>query len=99
MPTEPAAPVVPVVDARDVRRRYGETVAVDGVSLRIARGSCTALLGPNGAGKSTLSRMIGGVAPRDGGELRVFGLDPWAEQTRVKCRLGWVLQQDALARG
>jgi lipooligosaccharide transport system ATP-binding protein len=86
----------PVVDARDVVRRYGEFTAVDRVSVRIERGSCTALLGPNGAGKTTLSRMIGGVAPRNGGELRVFGLDPWADQTRVKSRLGWVLQQDAL---
>src|SRR5688572_3657275 len=39
--------------------------------------------------------MIGGVARRDGGDLSVFGLDPWAHQTRVKSRIGWVLQQDA----
>lgn len=86
----------PVVDACDVARRYGAVAAVDGVSLRIDRGTCVALLGPNGAGKTTLSRMIGAVAPRDAGALRVFGLDPWIDQVRVKSRIGWVLQQDAL---
>jgi lipooligosaccharide transport system ATP-binding protein len=85
-----------VVEARGVVRRFGDLVAVDGVSLRIARGECVALLGPNGAGKTTLSRAIGGVAPRSGGDLAVFGMDPWREQTRVKSRIGWVLQQDAL---
>ncbi|MCE9636178.1 MAG: ABC transporter ATP-binding protein [Planctomycetes bacterium] len=86
----------PVVDADNVVRRYGAFTAVDGVTLRVERGECVALLGPNGAGKTTLSRMIGAVAPRDGGGLRVFGLDPWADQTRVKSRIGWVMQQDAL---
>jgi lipooligosaccharide transport system ATP-binding protein len=86
----------PVVHAEGVVRRYGSVVAVDGVGLTISRGQCVALLGPNGAGKTTLSRMIGGVAPRDAGTLTVFGLDPWRDQTRVKSRVGWVLQQDAL---
>jgi lipooligosaccharide transport system ATP-binding protein len=85
-----------VVDARRLVRRYGDLAAVDGVDLRIERGSCVALLGPNGAGKTTLSRMVGALAPRNGGDLSVFGMDPWADQTRVKSRLGWVLQQDAL---
>jgi len=85
-----------VVAADGVVRKFGDFTAVDGVSLDIARGECVALLGPNGAGKTTLSRMIGGVAPRSAGALTVFGMDPWAEQTRVKSRIGWVLQQDAL---
>ena len=86
----------PVVLADGVVRRFGDAVAVDGVSLTIARAECVALLGPNGAGKTTLSRMVGGVARRDAGALTVFGMDPWARQTEVKSRIGWVLQQDAL---
>jgi lipooligosaccharide transport system ATP-binding protein len=85
-----------LVTAVGVVRRFGDFTAVDGVSLTIGRGECVALLGPNGAGKTTLSRMIGGVAQRSGGALSVFGMDPWLEQTRVKSRTGWVLQQDAL---
>jgi lipooligosaccharide transport system ATP-binding protein len=85
-----------VVLAEGVVRRFENVAAVDGVSLAIGRGECVALLGPNGAGKTTLSRMIGGVARRDGGALSVFGMDPWERQTEVKARIGWVLQQDAL---
>jgi len=86
----------PVVAASGVVKRYGAFAAVDGVSLEIPRGTCYALLGPNGAGKTTLSRMVGAVLPRDEGELRVFGLDPWERQSAVKARLGWVMQEDAL---
>ena len=85
-----------VVLAEGVLRRFEGVAAVDGVSLVLGRGECLALLGPNGAGKTTLSRMIGGVARRDGGSLSVFGMDPWERQTEVKARIGWVLQQDAL---
>lgn len=85
-----------VVRARGVVRRFGDLTAVDGVDLTIARGECVALLGPNGAGKTTLSRMIGAVARRTAGDLEVFGADPWLHQSRVKARIGWVLQQDAL---
>jgi len=86
----------PVVAAEGVVRRFGDFTAVGGVDLTVAKGECVALLGPNGAGKTTLSRMVGGVAPRSAGALSVFGLDPWEAQTRVKSRIGWVLQQDAL---
>ncbi len=89
-----AAPPVVVLDG--VEKRFGDLVAVGGVSLAIPRGTCYALLGPNGAGKSTLSRIIAGTAPRDGGSVSVFGMDPWREQVRVKTRLGVVAQEDGL---
>jgi lipooligosaccharide transport system ATP-binding protein len=88
--------MAPVVELEGVVKRYGEVVAVDGVSLHISRGECYALLGPNGAGKTTISRMIGAVLPRDAGLLRVLGRDPWTEQSEVKARLGVVMQEDAL---
>lgn len=85
-----------VIETVGVVRRFGDLVAVDGVTIRIPRGTCYALLGPNGAGKTTLSKMIGAVLPRDGGDLRVLGRDPWREQSEVKARLGVVMQSDAL---
>lgn len=85
-----------VIRGEGVLKRYGDLMAVDGVSLRIERGTCFALLGPNGAGKTTLSRLIGGVIPRDGGTLAVLGMDPWRDQSEVKARLGVVMQHDAL---
>ncbi|MCK6470627.1 MAG: ABC transporter ATP-binding protein [Planctomycetes bacterium] len=84
----------PVVECDGVVRRFGKLTAVDGVTLHIPRGICYALLGPNGAGKTTLSRMIGAVLPRDGGALRVLGLDPGLEESEVKARLGVVLQEN-----
>jgi lipooligosaccharide transport system ATP-binding protein len=89
-------PPVPVVALSGVVKRFGDLIAVDGVDLRIERGTCYALLGPNGAGKSTLSRIIGGVSPRDGGDVQIFGMDPWTHQVEVKTRLGVVPQEDGL---
>lgn len=89
-------PMGATVVCRGIVKRYGDRAAVDGVSLEIAPGTCYALLGPNGAGKSTLSRVIGGMAGRDAGELSVFGMDPALRPSDVKARLGWVMQEDAL---
>jgi ABC-2 type transport system ATP-binding protein len=57
-----------------VERRFKQTVALDGVSLRIAGGSIHALLGPNGAGKTTLIRVLTGLVEPDAGEVRLMGI-------------------------
>jgi len=63
----------PVIEAVDVRRSYGRTAAVDGASLELHAGRITCLLGPSGCGKSTLLRLIAGLEPVDGGEVRADG--------------------------
>ena len=69
---------------RDLRKSYGSTVAVDGVSFEVARGECFGLLGPNGAGKSTtINALVGALVP-DAGEVRVEGGDPALAATRTK---------------
>jgi len=78
-----------VVEATDVTRRYGETVALDGVSLAVEAGAVFGLVGPNGAGKTTLVRAILGTT-RVEGEVSVFGTDPAGV---ARDRLG-VLPQD-----
>jgi ABC-2 type transport system ATP-binding protein len=75
-------------------KRFGSTVAVDGVSLALHAGECLGLLGPNGAGKSTLIRGIVGRVLPDAGRIRIFGAEagsPTARQT-----LGWVPQELAI---
>jgi len=70
---------VPVIEARGLRKRFGSTVALDGVDLRVDEGRILGLIGPNGAGKSTALNAILGLIPYEG-HLRVLGRDPWAER-------------------
>ena len=63
----------PVLDIVDVRKRYGETVALGGVSLTVEPGELFGLLGPNGAGKTTLIKILCGLTEADGGAVRLFG--------------------------
>ena len=64
-----------VIDASNVRRRYGERVALDGVSFSVPPGEIFALIGPNGAGKTTLIRALLGTTDADG-EISIFGRRP-----------------------
>jgi ABC-2 type transport system ATP-binding protein len=75
-------------------KRYGQTVAVDGISLELAAGECLGLLGPNGAGKSTLIRAIAGRVIPDAGRIEVFGSAAGSPAARVA--LGWVPQELAI---
>jgi ABC-2 type transport system ATP-binding protein len=66
-------PGEPVVSCRGLTKRYGELVAVDGVSFSLRAGTVTGYLGPNGAGKTTTLRLLLGLAEPTSGEARVFG--------------------------
>jgi ABC-2 type transport system ATP-binding protein len=87
-----ADPSVPAVVVEDLRMRYGDTVAVDGLSLEVARGSITAVLGPNGAGKTTTLETCEGYRRPQGGRVRVLGLDPDARRRELLPRIGVMLQ-------
>lgn len=82
----------PAVRAVELRKSYGATQAVDGVSFEIQRGEVFALLGPNGAGKTTTVEMLEGYRRPDSGSARVLGEDPW-KCTRLKARMGVMLQE------
>ena len=75
-------------------KRFGQTVAVDGISLEVHAGECVGLLGPNGAGKSTLIRSIVGRVLPDSGSVEVFGLAAGSMGARMA--LGWIPQEIAL---
>jgi len=87
-----ATPLPLRVDA--LVRRFGQTVALEGVSLQVRAGECVGLLGPNGAGKSTLIRSIAGRTIPDSGSVEVFGLA--AGSIGARMTLGWVPQEIAL---
>jgi ABC-2 type transport system ATP-binding protein len=84
---------VPAFRCRGLRKRYGETQAVDGVDLDIAPGEIVGLLGPNGAGKTTVIRMLVGLVARDEGTLEVFGKDVARHPFAVRRSIGYVPQQ------
>lgn len=90
--TTPAPGDGVAIEVRDLRKRYGEVRAVDGVDLTVRTGEVFALLGPNGAGKTTAVEMLEGYRRRDGGEIRVLGLDPGRQRPALKPRIGIVLQ-------
>ena len=87
---------MPVIEARELTKTFGDFTAVDAISFEVAPGESFGLLGPNGAGKSTTMRMIGGTSLRTSGLLTVLGLDPEANGPEVRASLGVVPQQDSL---
>ena len=74
--------------AEGLVKRFGRVVAVDGLDLRLVRGSVLALLGPNGAGKTTTVEMCEGFQSPDGGVVRVLGLDPVSQGEQLRARIG-----------
>ena len=70
------------IEARGLRKRFGTTVALDGINLRVDDGRILGLIGPNGAGKTTALNAILGLTPYEG-ELRVLGRDPWTERDQL----------------
>jgi lipooligosaccharide transport system ATP-binding protein len=91
-----SAPTDSLIHARNLSKRFGALTAVDGVDFDVAPGEAFGFLGPNGAGKTSTMRMIGCVSPRTDGTLRVLGMDPETDGTKIRSRLGVVPQEDTL---
>lgn len=75
---------------RGVVKRFGRTVALDGLDLDIRDGEVHGLLGPNGAGKSTTIRLLLGLIRADAGTLELLGGDPWRHAPELHRRLAYV---------
>jgi ABC-2 type transport system ATP-binding protein len=78
----------PAVEVHGLSKRFGETLAVAGLDLRMDRGQVLALLGPNGAGKTTTVEICEGFLRQDDGQVRVLGLDPAAQASLLRPRVG-----------
>ncbi len=83
-----------IIEAHDLRKRFGETQALDGLGLAAEQGTVLGVLGPNGAGKSTAIRILTTLSAPDGGTARVAGFDVVHEQSAVQRSIG-VVAQDA----
>jgi ABC-2 type transport system ATP-binding protein len=84
------------VAVEGLRKRYGATAAVDGVSLEVERGEIFGIIGPNGSGKTTTVECLQGLRRSDEGVLRVLGLDPQTQGVELRRRIGCQLQESAL---
>ncbi len=80
----------------DLRKAYGQHEVLHGLSFTVETGEVFALLGPNGAGKTTTVEILEGYRRRDGGEVRVLGVDPERGGHGFKARIGIVLQSSAV---
>jgi ABC-2 type transport system ATP-binding protein len=85
-----------IIEVKNLRKEYGQTVAVDDVSFTVQEGEIFGIVGPNGAGKTTTIESIIGLRKPDGGSVRVLGLDPQTESSRLGNRIGSQLQLAAL---
>ncbi len=81
------------VNCRNLKKRYGDVVAVDGLSFSVSRGECFGLLGPNGAGKTTTIEILEGLLTPDDGEVDVLGLRWKTHEHELRQRLGIQLQE------
>jgi len=73
-----------------VKKRFGKTVALDGLDLQVRPGELFSVLGPNGAGKSTTMKIITGSMAPTAGEVRVAGFDVFEDPIEVKKRIGYL---------
>lgn len=79
-----------VIRTSGLTKHYGRVHALDGLDLSVDEGQVHGFLGPNGAGKSTTIRVLLGLARKTGGEVSVFGGDPWRDAVALHCRIAYV---------
>jgi ABC-2 type transport system ATP-binding protein len=82
--------------AKNLVRRFGDFVAVDGVSFRVEKGEIFGFLGPNGSGKTTVIKMLTGLLPLSAGSAWVEGLDVRTDAESVRERIGYMSQRFSL---
>ncbi|MFI7126492.1 ATP-binding cassette domain-containing protein [Nonomuraea sp. NPDC050153] len=87
---------MPAVLAQDLRKKYGEKAALDGIDLDVGRGTVCGLLGPNGAGKTTAVRILTTLLRASGGRAEVAGFDVAAQPRQVRRSIGLVGQHAAV---
>ncbi len=82
--------------AKDVKRRFGETIALDGVDLVVRKKQIVGLVGPDGAGKTTLMRLFAGMMAPSSGMVQILGENPFGHAPKLRTRFGYLPQQYCL---
>ena len=79
-----------LIEAKDLRKRFGAIQAVDGISLSVSAGEVLGFLGPNGAGKSTTMRMLTGFLEADSGSVQLAGVALDVDPLEARRRMGYL---------
>jgi len=87
---------IPIITTSNLTRRFGDVVAVDGLTLEVNAGEVFGFLGHNGAGKTTTVRLLNGVLELDGGSIRVLGMDPLTDGPALRARTGVLTESAAM---
>ena len=85
-----------MIEVKNLTKRYGDFMAVDGISFNVHAGKIFGLLGPNGAGKTTTLECMEGLRQPNGGSIQVAGIDPWLEPHKLRNVVGVQLQTGGL---
>jgi ABC-2 type transport system ATP-binding protein len=81
------------IEVSSLKKYYGEIKAVDEISFSVDEGEIFGLLGPNGAGKTTSIEIMEGLRKKDGGDVKVLGLDPWKDGYELHKKIGVIPQE------
>ncbi|MGD0450806.1 MAG: ABC transporter ATP-binding protein [Candidatus Bathyarchaeia archaeon] len=81
------------IEVSSLKKYYGNLKAVDDISFQVNQGEVFGLLGPNGAGKTTTIEILEGLREKDGGEVKVLGLDPWKNGYELHKKIGVIPQE------
>jgi ABC-2 type transport system ATP-binding protein len=81
------------IEVTSLKKHYGDLKAVDDISFTVKEGEVFGLLGPNGAGKTTTIEIMEGLRQRDGGDVKVLGLDPWKRGYELHKKIGVIPQE------
>lgn len=87
---------MPIIEVNNLRRTFGDNVAVDRMTFNVELGEVFGLLGPNGAGKTTTVRLLNGILPPSDGTARVFGFDPATHGEDIRRKTGVLTETPAL---
>ncbi len=80
------------IEVSSLKKSYGDLQAVNSISFKVEGGEIFSLLGPNGAGKTTTIEILEGLRERDGGDVRVLGMDPWKDGDSLHKKIGVIPQ-------
>jgi ABC-2 type transport system ATP-binding protein len=88
-----------MIEVKNLKKIYGDVVAIDGISFTVQTGEIFGLLGPNGAGKTSTLECMEGLREPNSGSLRIAGIDPWKEPKKLRDVIGVQLQSAGLPEG